>query len=1146
MTRAKKNLFVTVLAVMLVAVLTMTALVACGEETPETVKVTFKDGETVVASVDVAKGTAVELTSVPAAPVKDGYTFVGWYVGETKFDGTITFDADTVFTAKYARDTVSVTFKDGDADYKKVTVGKGEKIAEAELPSDPTAETGYRFDGWFNGEVEFDEETAFSADATYTAKYTKVAYVVKFVDGEAETVKLIDIVDDAKLAEDDVPAASGKEGFVFMGWYNGLNKAAADVAVTADVTYEAIYNDEATYAGYWINTAEGKEDMAYFDKDNAKVTYSSKSISKKAYTYDATTGTVTYAEGSYSAKKTYTFTAIGANLTITLKAYDDVEEVFVTTEIAVLSRRADAGLGGVYAKAQKTNVLTVEDNGIISMIGGNPIPYGVVYTTVENGVTVYHFDMRIYSTGTLKKLTATVDEKGNYIMTAANDADASYAGIYAKDAEVTDFYYSGDYSYFVSFKKGEVIDYTYIVKETVDGKTVTNTYYATVSGEIALDKAITISYGEGKQAVYMITKMPASTTEGNMTPASSERGTYTGSEGSLYLDGFETATVTPTEGEAKTYNYFINKVGTVILADSTGNMDGASIDTENKTYEMLTSDGKAGMYVLSGSSYYSLIIDGFGGATVAVKYSWSTTPTYYYGTYAYAADGASVTLNITDYSTYNKTYSVEEEGNALVSADGNIVFLVSGYTAEDKSEQFVGYFVDADGNAIEITSESSGMWIRFNGVDKQLSKNWNGTKLTFSAYDFDAAEGYTSYSRTYTVTMVDGKVVIAHDCIKSYDDICEELETEAKSFTYTKTTKPFAFAESARGTWYLSDNTVVVITESTITVGGVEGTDYNQQESGWLGTTWNFKINDTEYTIYEDGTTAGKWYYGLADSYDAEELSATEHTATTTDGLEGTYVNGSNTITLDGKGNGVYNNGTEYTFTYSGTGSTKTVSNFADFDSGSNTITVTDTGLDVHFADSYGDTVYNASFTKEVPATIGEDMQGTFTGDNGYTTTYTVKVNADSIEYSEVDETWSVNIKATITEYTIKDDGYTIAWSYNNVNYKFSSPSSGLFKLYIGSSDDYTLTKEALDAFAGTWAYSYGTFTFDGKGTVTVTGSNAGTYTYTVSSDGKTATYYNSAYYETITCELSNDGTTLTVNDEYGDWLNGVAFTKQA
>ena len=1155
MTRAKKNVFVTVLAVMLVAVLTMTALVACGDKNPETVKVTFKDGETEVASVDVAKGTALELTEVPAAPAKDGYTFVGWFVGETKFDGTVTFDADTVFTAKYeaivppAPETVTVTFTDGEATVKTVTVVKGEKIAEADLPanptkdgyvfegwfngetafdkdaavsanvtyvakwtglhnvtfmngdevfkvavvvdggkiaaealpSDPTAATGYRFDGWFNGEAEFDEEATFTADATFTAKYTKVEYVVKFVNGEEETVKLIAIAADAKLTAETIPADPAKEGFTFIGWYNGLVKAAADVAVTADVTYEAVFSNEASYNGYWVNTAEGKESMIFFDKDNHKVTYKLQSISEKAYTYDATTGIVTYASGSFTSKKTYTFTVVGENLVVTLKAYDSIEETFVTKQIDVLERKAGAGLGGVYAMAQKSNVFTVEDNGVISKLGSSGIPYGVVYTTVEEGVTTYHFDIKLTASGALRKLTATVDAKGNYVMSAENKDGASYAGIYAKDAEVSDFCYSGRGIYLVLFKKGENTEYTYIVKETVDGKEVKNTYYATVTGTIELNGEITVGYGEGKEAVYAITKMPTSSLEGNMNPASSERGTYTGSEGSVYVDGFGKAVLTPTEGDAINYTYVINKAGNVVLTDAAGNMIGVSVDADAHTYTMLTADGKGGKYnqSVSGSTSYTLTIDGFGGATVAVKYSFSNTPTYYYGTYAYAADGASVTLNITNYSTYNKTYSVEEGGNALVSADGNIVFLVPGFTAEDKSGQFVGYFVDAAGNAIEITSESSGMWIRFNGADKKLSKNWNGSVLTFTAYDYDNDNSnLATADANYTIKIVDGALELSHGHLGLDADNYVEV-SETKSVTYTKTTKPFSFAESARGTWYLSDNTVVVIAEKTITVGGVEGTDYNFVSSAF-GDNWNFKINGTEYTIYEDSATAGKWYYGLASSYEAEELSATKHETTETlDGLEGTYKSGTNVITLDGKGNGTYNNGTEYKFTYTGTGDTKKVSNFAAYDDDENTITVTATGLNVHFSGGSGDDVYNASFTKEAaskPAAIGEDMQGTFTGNNAYSTNYTVKVNADSIEYSEVDETWGVNIKATITEYTIEDGGYSIAWTRNGENYKFSSPMSGIFKLYVGS-NDYTLTKggaepaltEIPEAFIGTW-----------------------------------------------------------------------------
>ena len=94
----------------------------------------------------------------------------------------------------------------------------------------------------------------------------------------------------------------------------------------------------------------------------------------------------------------------------------------------------------------------------------------------------------------------------------------------------------------------------------------------------------------------------------------------------------------------------------------------------------------------------------------------------------------------------------------------------------------------------------------------------------------------------------------------------------------------------------------------------------------------------------------------------------------------------------------------------------------------------------------------------------------------------------------------------------------------------------------------YTAAEEPaeLDAFAGTWVCNTNSslkFVFDGKGIVTVVGANEGKYAYTV--EGNKSTHYNTAYAETITCTLTSE-TAMTVNDQYGEWLGGVSFTKQA
>lgn len=66
--------------------------------------VTFDtDGGNNVASQTVEEGkTAIK----PSDPIKTGYTFIGWYYGNTKFDFTTTVSSNLTLTAKYTKDVV--------------------------------------------------------------------------------------------------------------------------------------------------------------------------------------------------------------------------------------------------------------------------------------------------------------------------------------------------------------------------------------------------------------------------------------------------------------------------------------------------------------------------------------------------------------------------------------------------------------------------------------------------------------------------------------------------------------------------------------------------------------------------------------------------------------------------------------------------------------------------------------------------------------------------------------------------------------------------------------------------------------------------------------------------------------------------------
>lgn len=1036
----RRKVFIAFAAAVMILVLTAALFVACDQT--KTYTVTFKDGDTVIATATVKDGEKIAASDIPAnlADTQDA-AFEGWFNGDSAFDKDAAITASVTYNAKWTG-LFNVTFMNGDTQVKSVKVKSGEKIADADIPSDPAFATPeYAFGGWFNGEVEFDENATVDSNVVYTAKWNKVAYVVTFKNGD-EVVKTsyIEIAEGAKLTAEDLADAATKADSVFLGYYDGIVKAAADLQVTADRTFVAEFANEETYAaGYWINTEEHKMLTIKSDK---KVTYDK--FSNKAFKYDAKTGTMKYSDGFGYSKVTYTITVIGDHAVMTESGFEYEEPYSKDT---ILEKKADAGLAAFYTMGRNKQFI-VEDNGIISGYGSNAFKYGWFYTETVDGKTVYHFDF-IVST-TLVQKTATVDANGNYVVTGSGET--SYNGIYGKDVDGITYY--GDSQYIYGLVGETSTTYVYVDANK-------DSHYATISGELAANSIITVSYGEGKSVVLTITKAATATADGSLKQASSERGTYNGDKGAIFLDGFGKATV---DGAA--YSYYINGANVVVLSNETATI-GVTIDTEIGVYLEKTADGKAQLYKQNGSTSFSLQIDGFGGATGITKYSWSSTASYTYGTYEFSSDGATVTIAKVN-SSVNGTYNIQDSGKVLVeSTSERKVFIADGYTVTTHEQEFVAYYVDANGNAIEITIDEDGrIWLAIAGTNKRLTKNWNGTVLTYTAKDDDAAEGYTGKYRDYKLTLVDGNVVISHDCIQSFDG--EEFTTIAKSVTYTKTEKPFAFPESARGTWYLDDNTVVVIAEKSITVGGVEGADYNVTES--FGTNYEFTIGGKKYMVYEDAETAGKWYYCAADSYDAIELSKTEHAATL-DAFAGSWTrtednakkfvftfNGEGTLTLTSE-NSYYNGKTaKYTIV----DNKITLSSFVSYDwtftlTDANTIAVTAIDSDGYTCPDFA----NGNITKQVSggAAVSADLQGTYTGTNGYTTNYTLIVGENSIVYKEVDSSWGVNINDTITDYTISEDGYTITWTKSGTTYKFMDTGFA-YKLYVGT-DDYTLTKQA-------------------------------------------------------------------------------------
>lgn len=843
-------------------------------------------------------------------------------------DGKLAYKSDAAYGAdcQLEKGTV-VVFENNYSVFYIAKLGADNKIDQSTFAlEDPQMEAGYTFKGWLSDldyVTEFDESATFADSAVFVGSSEKTGYVVTFKKTSSDSDPVIAVVEktNGKLAADQIPAAlTYEDGSVFVGWYTSAGvKAVADLTISADTTFIAKSVKESDYAGAWVSTEAGKE-MTLLVADG-KLTFGE--IKNVAYTFNED-GSISYGKNlDNSAKYSVVLTVDG--IKATYRHLDSNNEYYEEDVYTMTALKAISGVAGSY-KSDNAHRYVITENGLVTTAEST----GNVFMGYVTGSSKSNFTI-VYKTSSSSKVTtvngARIDAKGNLVLGKIT-ADAE---ILIKDLKGFKSYYMSDEgTLYVYTNSDDTITYVF---KTYSGKCA-YVKAEDINGKVAEGEIFTITYG-----LYNGTNKKTNTTQtykivnGKLTTAGAEKGEYT-AEGkdALTLNGFGDATL----GE-KSYKYSINAKNVVVLTGET--TLGVTLDSEAKTYAEVASDGFVHTYIDASNDKYTMVFDGFGGATLTYS-SYVYSGTYTLGT-------GTVTVAKTNYS-YNKTYTIEESGNVLVSTDGKKVLKAAGYVVENKVEQFNGYYVNGDENIEISVAKDKTVTILLNGVAvKRVSVNWNGTVLTFDADDYDAPkEGWTS---EFTIVKDGDNVKLSHACKQSYDSIYEEFETIQKDIVFTKSTKPSA----------------------------------------------------------------------------------------ETDGLEGTYKNGSNIITLDGKGNGTYNNGTEFTFTYSGSGDTKKVSDFAAFNDGENTITITSTGLTVHFSGGSGDDVYNASFTKEAAETL-DAFAGTWSGKVGHNNVTVVCDGKGNIKVGDTSYTYTIaDGKIVVGCYTFTKSGDTIKAVYDDGEYNF-------------------------------------------------------------------------------------------------------------
>ncbi|EAD5328236.1 LPXTG cell wall anchor domain-containing protein [Listeria monocytogenes] len=230
----------------------------------------------------------------PTKPVKDGYTFIGWYDAETggkkwDFANDLMPGKNVTLYARFASKTYPMTF-DNDGVTTTETV---DYDGLAEEPTTPT-KAGYTFDGWYDAETggkkwDFAQDKMPANPVTLYARFTMNNYIATFNNDGTTTTQTVDYQE--ALTE---PTEPTKDGYTFDGWYD----AQTGGTKWNFATNKMPANNITLYARYSV-----KSYTATFDKEGTTTTQTANYDSlltepaaptKDGYTfdgwYDAETG----------------------------------------------------------------------------------------------------------------------------------------------------------------------------------------------------------------------------------------------------------------------------------------------------------------------------------------------------------------------------------------------------------------------------------------------------------------------------------------------------------------------------------------------------------------------------------------------------------------------------------------------------------------------------------------------------------------------------------------------------------------------------------------------------------------------------------------------------------------------------------------
>ena len=761
-------------------------------------------------------------------------------------DGKLAYKSDAAYGADYQLEKGTVVvFENNYSVFYVAKLGADNKIDQSTFAlEDPQMKAGYTFKGWagdLDG-AEFDESATFADSAVFVGSSEKTGYVVTFKKTSSDSDPVIAVVEktNGKLAADQIPAAlTYEDGSVFTGWFTSAGvKATADLAITADTTFIAASVKESDYEGVWVSTAAGKE-IALFVADG-KVTFGE--IKNVAYTFNED-GSISYGKwGDGRAKYSFVITTTGIKATYRhpdSSGEDFEEDVYelITPKAAGLFTKA----AGTY-QVNKSDTLVIDANGIITKVGSSSPVYGFVKGSSASNLTISY---KVAYSGAVNHTGCSYKVK--YMVINGK--------IYVKDATSLVEYSNSD--------NGSIYEFTRINGSKEEKiYTYKSAYIISFTGTFAKDEIVTISYTDSEGKKSFVAKIDT----GKYIVAGAERGTHTGADGALVLDGFGKAKL----GDAAETDYVVGGQGYILIGEKAYVLkDGA--------YTVLTEkDGYQNKFKLDGG-VVTLELDGFGGV-IAKKNSY-----VYSGTYTVDTAKNEITFADVDekysYVYVDGTYTIVEGGNVYVNTSRT--WVKEGYTVVDHIDELQGYYKSADGkHSLEIVKASTKLYATLDGSVYFAKGNYNNSVLTISV------DG-----KSMTITK-DGASVL-------YKGADESISFTSATLTYD------VDASKLEGTWELYHYYYYTFKF------GADGKLVATRISEYGTTT-----KTVDYTVTDNLVKFNFYYCDYICTFEGGSLTVLEDNSSigtarkiaelpvVLDAFAGTWVKGSDTIVFDGQGNG--------------------------------------------------------------------------------------------------------------------------------------------------------------------------------------------------------------------------------------------------